>query len=384
MISEKIFNNLKGSSLIRAMFEEGERLRKIYGADKVYDFSIGNPETEPPVAVKQTLERFASDSKKGYSDVREKVANYVNKEKSSQLSAENILMTCGAAGALNVVLKTVLNPGEEVIVFSPYFVEYLFYIDNHGGKPVIVQTLKDTFEPDIDAFERHITSKTKAIIMNSPNNPTGIIYSEDILKKMADVISRKEKDYNSNILLIADEPYDRIVYDGAKVPSVLKIFKNSIIVNSFSKSLALPGERIGYIAANNKIDNIDTLMNGLVFSNRILGFVNAPATFQKIIADSLDQTVEMDGYKKRRDVLYNHLVGLGFQCVKPEGAFYLFPKALIDDDMEFAKIAAKYNLLIVPGSGFGCPGYVRLAYCISLKTIENSLSAFEALVKEFK
>ena len=393
MISEKIFNNLKGSSLIRAMFEEGERLRKIHGADKVYDFSIGNPETEPPVAVKQTLERFASDSKKGthrymsnagYSDVREKVANYVNKEKSSQLSAENILMTCGAAGALNVVLKTVLNPGEEVIVFSPYFVEYLFYIDNHGGKPVIVQTLKDTFEPDIDAFERHITSKTKAIIMNSPNNPTGIIYSEDILKKMADVISRKEKDYNSNILLIADEPYDRIVYDGTKVPSVLKIFKNSIIVNSFSKSLALPGERIGYIAANNKIDNIDTLMNGLVFSNRILGFVNAPATFQKIIADSLDQTVEMDGYKKRRDVLYNHLVGLGFQCVKPEGAFYLFPKALIDDDMEFAKIAAKYNLLIVPGSGFGCPGYVRLAYCISLKTIENSLSAFEALVKEFK
>ncbi|HOJ11252.1 MAG TPA: pyridoxal phosphate-dependent aminotransferase [Clostridiales bacterium] len=393
MISEKIAHNLGSSSWIRAMFEEGEKLRKIYGPDKVYDFSIGNPETEPPAGVKKALESIVSGNKTGvhrymsnagYPDVREKVAQYINKEKGSSLTADNIIMTCGAAGALNVVLKTILNPGEEVIVFSPYFVEYLFYIDNHGGKPVVVPTVSDTFEPDIDAFEKQINSRTKAVIINSPNNPTGIIYSEKMLMKMAEVINKKEKDFNSTIFLIADEPYDKIVYDEATVPSVLKIFKNSIIVNSFSKSLALPGERIGYIAANSLIDNISLLMSGFVFANRTLGFVNAPAIFQKVIADSLDQAVEVDGYKKRRDVLYNGLIDLGFQCVKPEGAFYLFPKALIDDDVEFAKKAVKHNLLVVPGTGFGYPGYFRLSYCISLKTIENSLPAFKALVEEFK
>lgn len=392
MISEKISNNLKGSSMIRAMFEEGERLRKIYGADKVYDFSLGNPDIEPPGEVKKTLQHLVNSdeeglhrymSNAGYFDVREKVANYLNKEKSSQLTRDNIVMTCGAAAALNVVLKTILDPGEEVIVFSPYFVEYLHYIDNYDGKPVIVPTVKDTFEPDIDAFKKSINANTKAVIINSPNNPTGVIYSEDILAKMADVISSKQKEYSTNILLIADEPYDKIVYDGAKVPSVFKIFKNSVIVNSFSKSLALPGERIGFIAANSEIEDVKTLMDGFILCNRILGFVNAPAIFQKTVADCLDATVDTEGYKKKRDTLYNHLVSLGFECIKPQGAFYLFPKSPVDDK-EFTSRAAKHNILVVPGSGFGCPGYFRLSYCISLKTIENSLPAFDALAKEFK
>lgn len=393
MISEKISNSLKGSSMIRAMFEEGERLRKIYGADKVYDFSLGNPDVEPPVSVKEALQSLVNSDEEGlhrymnnagYYDVREKVANYLNREKSAQLTGDNIVMTCGAAAALNVVLKTILNPGEEVIVFSPYFVEYLHYINNYDGTPVIVPTVKDTFEPDIDAFEKSITKNTKAVIINSPNNPTGVIYSEDTLVKMADVLNNKQEEYSTSILLIADEPYDKIVYDDAKVPSVFKIFKNSVIVNSFSKSLALPGERIGFIAANNKIDDVKTLVDGFILCNRILGFVNAPAIFQKVVADCLDAKVDIEGYKKKRDTLYNHLVSIGFECVKPQGAFYLFPKSPIEDDKEFTKSAAKHNILVVPGSGFGCPGYFRLSYCISLKTIENSLPAFESLAKEFR
>jgi len=393
MISEKISNSLKGSSMIRAMFEEGERLRKIYGADKVYDFSLGNPDVEPPVSVKEALQNLVNSDKEGlhrymsnagYYDVREKVANYLNREKSAHLTGDNIVMTCGAAAALNVVLKTILNPGEEVIVFSPYFVEYLHYINNYDGTPVIVPTVKDTFEPDIDAFEKSITKNTKAVIINSPNNPTGVIYSEDTLIKMADVLNNKQEEYSTSILLIADEPYDKIVYDDAKVPSVFKIFKNSVIVNSFSKSLALPGERIGFIAANNKIDDVKTLVDGFILCNRILGFVNAPAIFQKVVADCLDAKVDIEGYKKKRDTLYNHLVSIGFECVKPQGAFYLFPKSPIEDDKEFTKSAAKHNILVVPGSGFGCPGYFRLSYCISLKTIENSLPAFESLAKEFR
>jgi len=393
MFSEKIVKNLGSSSWIRAMFEEGEKLRKIYGADKVYDFSIGNPEMEPPVSVKDSLKNIVLSDKPGmhrymsnagYNDVRVKIAEFLQKEKEISIRPDNIIMTCGAAGALNVVLKALLNPGEEVIVFSPYFVEYLFYIDNHGGIPVVVPTGKNTFEPDLELLKKHITPLTKAIIINSPNNPTGVIYSEKVLSCMEDIITAKQKEFNSHIFIIADEPYDKIVYDNIKVPSMLRIFKNSIIVNSFSKSLALPGERIGYIAVSGRIDNVDTLMEALVFCNRTLGFVNAPAVFQKVISDSLNQAVNVEGYKARRDILYNQLTKLGFSCIKPQGAFYLFPKALIDDDIEFAKRAVKYNILVVPGTGFGYSGYFRLSYCISMEAIENSLPAFEELVKDFK
>lgn len=391
MISDKIRNNLKGSSLIRAMFEEGTRLKKIYGEDNVYDFSIGNPEIEPPEQFKDKMTQLINTSEKGthrymsnagYDDVRKRIADYVNKEKNSDLSKDNIVMTCGAAGGLNVVLKTILNPGDEVIVFSPYFVEYLFYIDNYLGKSVTVKTSYPDFTPDPDEFALSITSRTKAVIINSPNNPTGIIYSDGFLRSMADIIDKKQDELGINILVIADEPYDKIVYNNAVVPSIFNIFPNSVIVNSFSKSHALPGQRIGYIAANPKIYEIDLFMNALIFSNRILGFVNAPALFQQAVSQTLDTIVDMKIYQERMELLYDHLTNLGFEAVKPSGAFYIFPKSPMENEKDFVKKAAKYNILVVPGSGFGCPGYFRLAFCVDMKIIKNSLPAFTKLAQE--
>lgn len=392
MFSRKITESLNNSSWIRAMFEEGEKLRQKLGPDKVYDFSLGNPEIEPPEAVTMKLKELVMDnspgkhrymSNAGYTDTREKVASYLQKNHGVPLTAENIVMTCGAASALNIVLKTLLNPGEEVLVFSPFFVEYLTYIDNHGGKPVTVPTDPSSFEPDPGLLEKYITPNTKALLINSPNNPTGVIYRSELLEKIARLLEMKEKEYNSTIFVISDEPYARITYDGARVPSVFQIFKNSIIVNSFSKSLAIPGERIGYAAASSRIENVETLVNGMIYCNRTLGFVNAPALFQKVIAGTMDETIDVEWYKKRRDILYNHLTKIGFSCIKPQGAFYLFPKSLIEDDVEFVRQAVKYNLLLVPGRGFGCPGHFRIAFCVSMKTIENSLPAFEALASEF-
>lgn len=393
MFSEKVMASLKNSSWIRAMFEEGEKLRKTFGKDNVFDFSLGNPDPEPPGIVKDTLRNIVLEDKKGlhrymsnagFVDVRTKIADSINSEAKLSLGYENIIMTCGAAGGLNVVLKTLLNPGEEVIVFSPYFVEYGFYIDNHGGKTVVVPTDPDTFFPDANVLSKHISKKTKAIIINSPNNPTGAVYSQETLEKMEEIISHFERVYNSKIFVISDEPYSKIVYDNTDVPSVLKIFKNSVVVNSFSKSLALPGERIGYIAVNDKIEDVKTFLSGLVFSNRILGYVNAPALFQKVISEAVSESVDIEIYKKRRDLIYNHITALGFSCVKPEGAFYLFPKSLVEDDVAFVKSALKYNLLLVPGKGFGCPGHFRISYCVSLKTIERSLPAFSRLYNDFR
>jgi aspartate aminotransferase len=393
MLAEYIERKMSGSSWIRAMFEEGEKLRKVYGADKVYDFSLGNPDLEPPTGVTDELKRLVESnqpnlhkymSNAGFPDVRAKVASHIQKESGVQLSEKHIIMTCGAAGGLNVVLKAILNPGEEVIVFSPFFVEYLSYIENHGGKSVISPCNKDTFEPDLADLENRITPSTKAIILNSPNNPTGVIYSHTVLEKMAELLKKKESEYGTKILVISDEPYTKLVYDGSRVPSILSIFQNSVVVNSFSKSLALPGERIGYIAVNSSMEETEQLINGFVYCNRILGFVNAPALFQKVIAQSLEENTDINLYKERRDLIYNHLVKLGYTCVKPQGAFYLFPKALIEDDIAFVKHAVKYNILLVPGTGFGCPGYFRLSYCVSLKTIENSLPAFEALTRDFR
>ena len=393
MFSQKIVDSLNKSSWIRAMFEEGEKLRKLHGADKVYDFSLGNPEIEPPEAARNMLKKLVLDdtpgkhrymSNAGYDDVRQKVAAYLTKEHGIPFTMANIVMTTGAAGALNVVLKTLLDPGDEVIVFSPFFVEYLTYIDNHGGKPVTVATDPETFQPDAAVLEKHITPRTKAVIINSPNNPTGVVYSKETLDSISQVLKAKEKELGTAIYVISDEPYTKITYDNTVVPSVFKAFDNAIAVNSFSKSLALPGERIGYIAASGSIKDVNVLVGGLIYCNRTLGFVNAPAMMQKVIAEALDESIDVEWYTKRRDMLYNHLVSLGFSCVKPKGAFYLFPKSLIEDDVEFVKRAVKYNLLLVPGRGFGCPGHFRIAYCMNIKTVENSLPAFEALAKEFK
>lgn len=393
MLSQNIQDKISKSSWIRAMFEQGEKLRKIHGPEKVYDFSLGNPDYEPPQEVQDSLVKYVTGetaglhkymNNAGYPDIREKIAKKASEESGLPLTGNHIIMTCGAAGGLNVVLKSILNPGDEVIALAPYFVEYGFYAENHGGKLVVVPTDPDTFQPSATALEKAITPKTKAVIINSPNNPTGVIYSESILAEVAALLNRKEQEFGSQILVISDEPYSKIVYDNAKVPNILSIFPHSVVVNSYSKSLALPGERIGYIAVNPQIQEAGLFISGMIFANRTLGFVNAPSLFQKVIGDSLDVVVNMDEYKRRRDYLYDHLTELGFTCVKPEGAFYLFPKALIPDDVEFAQRALKYNLLIVPGSGFGCPGHFRLAYCVGMETIKNSISAFKALAEEFR
>ncbi len=391
MFSDKTVKNLSGSSFIRAMFEEGEKLRRIHGPEKVYDFSLGNPDADPPESVMDAFKRYASGqfkglhrymSNAGYADVRAKIAGFITREQGVDLEDKHVVMTCGAAGGLNVILKSLLNPGEEVIVFSPYFVEYLFYIENSDGRPVIVPTDMTTFEPDAAVLEKSMTAKTKAIIINTPNNPTGAVYSEKTLRQIAAVLEKTENKYGTNIYVISDQPYDRIVYDGTVVPPVLGIFKNGLLANSFSKSHSLPGERIGYVAVSPAIKDVDMLINCLIFCNRTLGFVNAPSTLQKVVADTIGTGIDIAVYGAKRDLLYNHLISLGFSCIKPKGAFYLFPKSPIEDDTEFARKALDYNILVVPGRGFGCPGYFRIAYCVSLETIKASLPAFGLLAKE--
>lgn len=393
MFSEKIVNNLSKSSWIRLMFEKGAELSKKYGAENVYDFSLGNPYGEPPLEVLDSLKEHILSGEAGlhkymnnagYPEVREKIAKSLQKESGVELTSNNIVMTVGAAGGLNVVLKSLLNPDDEVIVFAPYFVEYDSYVDNHGGKTVVVPPDTSTFEPDLEALKKSITPKTKAILINNPNNPTGVVYSEEKLLEIRNILEEKEKEYNTDIYVLSDEPYNKIVYDNEVLPNMLSIFKNAIIVNSFSKSLCLAGERIGYIAASSRIDNVDTLISALVYCNRTLGFVNAPGLFQKVASDALDAKVDISLYEKNRNYLYDHLISLGFQCVKPKGAFYLFPKALIDDDVEFVNRALKYNLLLVPGTGFGCPGYFRMSYCVDFNMIKNSMPAFEKLAQEFR
>ena len=390
MISNYVKESLEKSSGIRAMFEEGNALRAKYGAENVYDFSLGNPDPPPPDEVHNTLLSLVSQNSAGlhsymnnagFGDVREKVADYINKTQGTELALDNIVMTCGAGGGLNVALKALLNPGEEVIVFAPYFVEYGFYIENHGGTMVLLPTDARTFLPDVAALESGITKNTKAVILNSPNNPSGAVYGESVLKSIADVIKQKQREFGTEIYVLSDEPYRDIVYDGVTVPSVLRIFKNSLVVYSFSKSLSLPGERIGYIAANSTIDDIKLLMNALIFANRSLGYVNAPSLFQKVVAESLDVTVYVNIYKERRDVLYGHLTSLGFECIKPQGAFYLFPKCPMPDTNAFKQLALEQRIILVPGAGFGCPDHFRLAYCVGLDTIKNSLPAFTELAR---
>ncbi|MDD6795850.1 MAG: pyridoxal phosphate-dependent aminotransferase [Clostridiaceae bacterium] len=394
MISERMKGLVSNSSIIRAMFEEGKRLSEIYGAENVFDFSIGNPNVEPPENVKKTIFNILDNenpnlvhgymSNSGFDDVRQKIAEYINKNNDLKLSKENIVMTCGAAGGLNIILKSLLNPNDEVITFVPYFGEYKNYVSNYDGKLVEVDTEKDTFQPDLKALENAINENTKAIIINSPNNPTGVIYSEESIKGIAKILEKKEKEIGHSIFLISDEPYKELVYDGDKIPYILKYYKNAFIGYSYSKSLSLPGERIGYIAVNSEMDDFKNVMCALNVANRILGFVNAPSLFQRVIGETLGTEVDVNIYKKNRDLLYNHLISLGFECVKPQGAFYLFPKTPIADDMKFAEIAKKYNILLVPGTSFGCPGYCRIAYCVSYDTVERSLDAFTKLAQEFK
>jgi aspartate aminotransferase len=390
-IAQKIEGFLSASSWIRKMFEEGEKLRKIYGADKVYDFTLGNPNVEPPESFHRELLKLATNpvpgmhrymSNAGYVETRQAIAGVLAEETGKPVKADHIVMTCGAGGGLNVVLKTLLNPGEEVLVLTPYFVEYRFYVDNHGGRIREVPTLPD-FQPDLEAIAAAIGPQTRALIINSPNNPTGVVYPAETLAALGRLLEEKERELGTTIYLISDEPYAKIVYDGVTVPNVFSHIRNSIIVTSHSKDLALPGERIGYVAINPDIRDAALIFEGLVFCNRTLGFVNAPALIQRLVTPLQRESVNIDGYREKRDLIYNHLTELGFEMVKPQGAFYFFPRCPIDDDVEFVRRAQKYNLLLVPGSGFGKPGYFRLSYCIDRQIIHNSFPAFAELAREF-
>lgn len=394
MISKKMEALVKNSSVIRAMFEEGKRLSDIYGEENVFDFSIGNPNVYPPNEVKEAIIDIVNNEDQnlvhgymnnaGYEDVRQNIAEFLNKKNNNNLSIKNIVMTCGAAGGLNVILKSILNPGEEVIVIAPYFGEYNNYVANYDGKIVAVKADTKTFQPDMYELEKAINKNTRAIIINNPNNPTGVVYTQESIKKMTDILREKQKEFNTDIYLISDEPYREIVYDGANVTNLLDYYENTFIGYSYSKSLSLPGERIGYIVVNNEMKDFEDVVSALNVANRILGFVNAPSLFQRVIGKTLGAEVDVNIYKKNRDLLYNHLISIGFECVKPEGAFYLFPKALISDDVKFCEIAKKFNLLLVPGSSFGCSGFVRISYCISYNKIEKSLQAFTKLADYIK
>lgn len=394
MISNKMKNLVANSSIIRAMFEEGKRLSAIYGEENVFDYSLGNPNVEPPENIKDTIIKILNGetpnyvhgymNNSGFEDVRAKIAVHVNKVHGTNVTSQNIVMTCGAAGGLNILLKTLLNPGDEVVTFSPFFGEYRNYANNFEGELVIVPTNDDSFQPDFNAFSEKLNPRTKAVIINSPNNPTGVVYSEETILTIARVLKEKQAEFRTSIYLIADEPYRELVYDDTFVPYLINYYDNAFVAYSYSKSLSLPGERIGYIVANPNMSNIEEVMMALNVANRILGFVNAPSLFQRVIAESLDSEVDVSIYKKNRDLLYGHLINLGFKCVEPKGAFYLFPKSLIEDDKKFCEAAKQFNLLLVPGSAFGCPGHFRISYCISYEKIKNSLPAFEKLAKLFE
>ena len=389
MVSDKMKELLSGSSVIRAMFEDGKKMSAEFGRENVYDFSLGNPSVYPPVKLKTVIKRLVDNmspdylhgymNNSGYEEVREKIAASINKRFDTKFSFKNIIMTVGAAGGLNVILKTILNPGDEVVTFSPYFGEYRHYTENFGGKLLAVRpNTEGNFKPDIDDLKNTVTSKTKALIINTPNNPTGVVYSEEDIKNIAAVLKDKSREIGHTIFLISDEPYRELVYDSLKVPYLTKYYDNTIVCYSYSKSLSLPGERIGYLVIPDEVEDFEEMIISAGTATRILGFVNAPSLMQLAIAECLDENVDIKIYENNRNKLTTILDKLGFSYVRPEGAFYLFMKTP-EDDKAFAEKAKKERLLLVPGSAFGCPGYVRIAYCVSTAVIDNSYSAFEKL-----
>ncbi len=394
MIAEKMKDLVNNNSVIREMFEEGKRLEKIYGKENVYDFSLGNPSVPVPDKINETIKNILNTedacklhgymSNSGFEDVRLKIATSINKRFETNFNENNIIMTVGAASGLNIVLKSILNPGEEVIVFAPYFVEYRNYIKNYDGKIIEVLCNDKTFEPNLKEFEEKISSKTRAVIINTPNNPTGVVYSEDIIKEIAEILRKKQQEYNNTIFLISDEPYRELVYDDIQVPYITKYYDNTFVVYSYSKSLSLPGERIGYVVIPDEMADSKIVIEAVTISNRVIGCVNAPSLMQKVVGECADLTVDINEYKKNRDLLYNGLIEYGFECIKPQGSFYLFLKSPIKDEKEFCKIAKKYNILMVPGSSFAYPGYVRISYCVENEMIKRALPQFKKLYDEIK
>jgi aspartate aminotransferase len=391
-IAKNIETIMSKSSWIRKMFEEGGRLKAIHGAENVYDFSLGNPNLDPPEAFKTILKTLLDQEtpgchgympNTGYPEVRKAVADYLREEQGVSISAAEIIMTCGAAGGLNVILKAIIDPGDEILTPTPHFVEYGFYVGNHGGILKTVPTYPD-FTLNIEAISDAITPKTKAVLINSPNNPTGQIYSEESLMALGAVLTRKGKTFGRTIYLMADEPYRKVVYDGARVPSVFGCYAESIMTTSYSKDISIPGERIGFIAVNPSATYKDQLLGAMALTNRILGFVNAPALMQRVIARMQGLSVDISAYARKRDLLCNGLSESGYDFVKPPGTFYLFPRTPIPDDVEFVKALQKELILVVPGSGFGGPGHFRIAFCVSDDTIIKSLPGFKRVMDHFK
>ncbi len=390
-VSRKLQQQMAEGGWIRRMFEDGIALKKKYGESNVFDLSLGNPVVEPPEEFLQDLLRWVDDPSPGmhrympnagYPETRAAVAAHLSSGSGLPFTPNEIVMTCGAAGAINVVLKTIVEAGDEVIIFAPFFVEYVYYIDNHQGISRIVPT-DDQFIPDLRLLEDNITPKTRAVLLNSPNNPTGVVYGHSILKGIGDLLGVKEHQYGTEIFLISDEVYRRLVYDGVECPYVFQYHPRTIVATSFSKDLAVPGERIGYIAVSPEYDGRGELINGLVFCNRVLGFVNAPALMQHVVRGLQDVSVDVGQYVRKRDLLYNGLVEMGYSMVKPTGAFYIFPRSPIEDDVAFVKELQKHNVLVVPGKGFGAPGYFRISYCVEDWVIEGSLAGFRAAAKQF-
>lgn len=387
-VSRKVRQFVAEGGWIRRVFEDGLALKAQIGADNVFDLSLGNPVVEPPAEFKDELRRLAGDPapgmhrympNPGYMDTRQAVADTLSEETGLPFTGNEIIMTCGAAAAANVVLKTILNPGEEVIILAPYFFEYLYYIDNHGGVAVAANT-GDRFQLDLSAIEQAITPRTRAIIVNSPNNPSGAVYSAEGISGLAQLLNRKQGEHGTEIFLISDEPYKRIIFDGMEFPQPLTAYDNSVIITSHAKDLALPGERIGYIAINPNYEGKEELAAGFSFCNRTLGFVNAPALMQNIVRNLQGVSIDPDYYQRKRDYMHTALSELGYDTVKPQGAFYLFPKAPMEDDVAFTRELLQYNVLVVPGRGFGSPGHFRISYCVEDWVLEGAVEGMAKAV----
>jgi aspartate aminotransferase len=389
-VSKKVLASIENSSWIRKMFETGNVLRAKHGAEKVCDFSLGNPDVEPPAAFHAALEQVVAAvtprkhgymPNAGYPEVRAAVAAQVSREQGCALGGENVVMSVGASGALNSVLKTILDPGDEVIASTPCFMEYNGYVDNHGGKLVVAPSRPD-FDLDVEAIAGKVGPRTAAVIINSPNNPTGRIYPEATLEKLSAALLAAGKKAGRAIYLLSDEPYRRLAYGGAKVPGVMSAYPHSILVASYSKDLSLPGERIGYVAVNPAADDVSHLVDGIILSTRILGYVNAPALMQRVVAKIQGVAVDVEIYRKKRDLFCDALAKMGYQFAVPEGAFYIFPKAPGGDDLAFVQALQEELILVVPGRGFASPGYFRIAYCVDTPVIERSLPGFEKVMRK--
>jgi aspartate aminotransferase len=389
-IARKVREHIGNASWIRRMFEEGRALKAKVGAENVYDFALGNPILDPPEEFFEKLEEVVADQvhgqhqymeNVGFHDTRLAVADYRALESGLEYEPDHIVMTVGAAGAINVTLKTLLDPGEEVILLAPYFAEYWFYVDNHGGVPKVVNTAAD-FDLDLDAIEAAIHKGTRAVLINSPNNPTGRVYGHSTIDGLARLLLKKQAELGTTIYIVTDEPYRSIVYDDVEVPIVANYYPNTVLCTSHSKDLGLAGERIGHIAVSPGATDAGDLIDGMAFTLRTLGFVNAPALMQRVVTELLGASVDIDYYRRNRDTMYRELRTLGFEMVKPEGAFYLFPKSPLSDDVALVRELQKLNILTVPGSGFGTPGYFRISYAVERDMVERSLPAWKAAAEK--